>query len=695
MPAIYSLFGRHRRFASRRLTYLIFCLGLFTFAFFVLSPSPAPISIGPTGVTPPEPESKYTVTSIGETIYKNILNPFLQPAHPPPRQKQDTYEGTSWWADWKWLSVPFSSSVTFDEERALLPPLPERPTIYCYYDSTLKKPRAEKDAESDLLRTWRRAWWAHGFRPVILSPSEAIDNPKYNELQRMEVDPDLKIDLMRWFAWESMGAGVLADYVLFPMATSSDDPLLSYLRKGEYPTLTRWKGFDSGLLAGQSTEVNKVLRALLDSSSLTTGKSVVEIVSKEAFDVDKAPRSLAYYTPEILKKDYSKVAVTIASNRAKGLDSLNILVNAHLHTTWQGRFRDGIEVLKPLPDHTTLVVAPALKLAHSLGYCPDSPIPSSCPPNLYRCKTCSAGTTSMKINTPHQYRNTSRIFTLGTVPHPWTVASMDNLRKDIDISWIRRESPRDPWLAALTKELLGSSVSGYVRVVRFKQAVADEYASANALWLTAEGEISSDLDWHFGFTIPHHEEKKVDEKAKGEAAKDEKPKKAKREAPVAAADKKSEDNKKTKEEKETGDDKKKVDDKTKEAKKWEKGKDTEETPAEEVEEQKEKAQVSLTPEEQEAKEKSLFEQAKRVVNLTKLTQETRLRTSMEAWNLADTEAWKFTRAYLARRVMERADWEKEEAKYVGGAGSEKGRSAWSRWRDSEEPAPALAPADGN
>ncbi|KPM39338.1 hypothetical protein AK830_g7250 [Neonectria ditissima] len=700
MPATHSLFGRHRRFASRRLTYLFFVLGLFLFAFFVLSPAPAPVSIGPTGVTPPKPESKYTVTSIGDTLYKSILSPFLQPSHPPPRQKQDTYEGTSWWADWKWLSVPFSSSVTFDEERALLPPLPERPTIYCYYDSSLKKPRAEKDAESDLLRTWRRAWWAHGFRPIILSPSEAIDNPKYNELQRTEVDPDLKVDLMRWFAWESMGAGILADYVLFPMAPS-DDPLLSYLRKGEYPTLTRWKGLDSGLLAGQGTEVNKILRALLDSSSLMTGKSVIEIVFKDAFDIDKTPGSLAYYTPEIIKKDYSQVAEATTSSRAKGLDSLNRLINAHLHTTWQSRFRDGIEVLQPLPDHTTPVVTPALKLAKSLGYCPENPIPSSCPPNIWRCKSCSAGAASMKINTPTEYRNTSRVFTLGTVPHPWTVASMDNLRKDIDVAWIRRESPRDPWLTALTQKLLGPSVSGYVRIVRFKQAVADAYGSANALWLTAEAETPQDLDWNFGFAIPHPEEKKVDEIPKTEAIKAESPKKAKRDASAAAADKKSEkdekpeENKKTEGNKKTEENKKvdgEKDRKTEDGKKGEKVKSTEEMPAKQVEEKKEEAQISLSPEEQTAKEKSLLEQAKRIVNLTKLTRETRLRTSMEAWNLADTEAWKFTRAYLARRILERAEWEKEEAKYAGGVGSEKGRSAWSRWGDTKEHTPA--PAEG-
>ncbi|KAH7134727.1 hypothetical protein B0J13DRAFT_561100 [Dactylonectria estremocensis] len=652
MPATHNILGRPRRFASRRLTYLVFCLGLFAFAFLVLSPLEPVLPPDSTDVTPPKHEPKYTVTDISDTISKSRWNPFRESAHAPPRQKQDTYKGTTWWADWKWLSVPFSSSVTLDEQRVLLPPLRERTPIYCYYDSTLKKTREEKDAESDLLRTWRRAWWAQGFRPVILSSLEAIKNPKYNELQRMDVNPDLKTDMMRWFAWESMGAGLLANYTLFPMAASHDS-VLTYLRQGVYPNLTRWKDLNNGLLTGQQAEVNKVLRALLDSSSLTSAKSVIEIVGKEAFDIDKAPSSLAHYTPEVIRKSYSELAKTFASSKAKGLASLNTLISAHLHMEWQSRFPEGIEVLQPLPDHTMFMVEPALKLANSLGHCPDNPIPSSCPPNFYRCRYCTAGSTSMTIKTPSQYRNTSRAFSLGTVPHPWTVASLDNLQESIDASWIVSNSTRDPWLEALTQEFLGPRVSGNLRVMRFKQAVAGGFASANALWVTAESELPNDLDWHFGFAIPRPEERKTAEESKDgkfeDAATDAALNSAKRFVLDARDGYKSD--RVSEEHAKLGD----------------------------------VAPVPLTPEEIQTKEKSLLKQAKRIVNLAKRTRETKLRTSLEAWNLADTEAWKFTRAYLARRLMERAEWEKEEAKYGGGAGSEKGRSAWNRWRDSIEP----------
>ena len=54
---------------------------------------------------------------------------------------------------------------------------------------------------------------------------------------------------------------------------------------------------------------------------------------------------------------------------------------------------------------------------------------------------------------------------------------------------------------------------------------------------------------------------------------------------------------------------------------------------------------------------------------------TALRDAIEAWNLADTEAWRFARAYLARQSVERKKWEAEERGYAGGMGAEKKSAA--------------------
>ncbi|KAF4975452.1 hypothetical protein FZEAL_7749 [Fusarium zealandicum] len=684
--AVNPLYGRTRRFASRRLIYLVLAIILFAYSTITIF-SPIPIAISP--LTSPderiekdEPiKPKSPVANLRESLSKGMsgLNPFRGPSHPPAMRAEDSYHGTSWFADWKWLSVPFSSSLTLDDDRALLPPLRQRPFIYCYYDATLRNSREEKDAESKLLLTWRRAWWARGFRPTIIGASEAMNNPIYPELQRLDIKPALKDDLMRWLAWEAMGTGVLADCALFPMA-QSEDPLLTFLRRGEYPAMTRWKGFDSALIVGPKDEVSRVIRKMMDSPDAKTFRSVID-GTWDSFKMDKTPDSVAYYSLEMIyslkmiKSKYSEVHDNIVNSRAKGIESLNRLVNAHLHIAWQSSFPDGIEVIQPLPEHTTDMVAPALKLANSLASCPNNPIPSSCPPGSSGCKQCAAGTEALEVGSPEGYQNSSRIYSIGTVPHPWTLATVSNLRENINVTWIRKESPRDPWLETVTKDILGEKVSSNLRIMRFKQAVADEHAPAHALWLTAEAGNPQDLDWHFGFRIPEgkgegeydHKDNKLGDEKRAEVLKEE-------EGPE-----KSEPQPQS-----TGETAEEI---PKEAKQQLPPPPSSHPSPEEASDDnfgKVEKEVELTPREKLAKERDLLDRAKRVVALTKPTTDTRLRASLEAWNLADTEAWKFARAFLARQSMERAAWEKQEARYSGGAGSEKGRSAWSRWKDSKE-----------
>ena len=55
------------------------------------------------------------------------------------------------------------------------------------------------------------------------------------------------------------------------------------------------------------------------------------------------------------------------------------------------------------------------------------------------------------------------------------------------------------------------------------------------------------------------------------------------------------------------------------------------------------------------------------------------REMVEAWNLADTEAWRFVRAFMARERVERTKWEEEERAF---AGAEEGRGkGWGNWFD--------------
>ena len=633
MPKQYVVCGRPvPRLGTRHISLILVSLALFAiFSLIFTLPSavPANPSLQAAG-------HKFSMPSSFKSPWMSRFNPFKQPWHAPPRQKNDT-DGDSWWyADWKWLSMPFSSSVTLDENRSLLPVLQERTPIYCYYDNTVSKDRAIKDADSDLLLTWRRAWWAQGFKPIILSPAEAMNNPMYEELQKLDdMTPSLKADLMPWLAWENMGGGLLAHRLLFPMGPHHDS-LLTYLRRGEFPKLTRWKDLDDGLFVGPKSDVTAAIQLAMTSSNLKEANDILAATKPDKkkddpFTVDDAPQSLAYYSQRQIQAHYGKVAEAIRESRVLGLKSLTQLITSHLHTTWQNVFSDGIAVIQPLPEHTAHLIKPAQELASQLAHCSESPMPNSCPPNLPRCTPCD-DTKPLKITTPSHYANTTTLYTLGTVPHPYTTSTLTSLRPHLDIAWIRRESPRDAWITNLTATLFTAAVSSTPRILRFKEAVASDTASSSSLWLPAEHATTTaipgaanedDLNWHFGFALP------------SKATYPDDP-------------------------------------------------NTPNTPN------------TNTNKEQEEQQQTLFTRAQSIVLNTKpstkgglpapTSQDLALRDAVEAWNLADTEAWRFCRAYLARQTVERRTWYEAEAKYAGGIGTDKKAArgkGWDRWLDRE------------
>jgi hypothetical protein len=616
MPVQRSIFGRPVPATSpRRTAILLGAIAIFaviTLVFTLPNSIPSGPSLG-----------KFTDHRISIPKFKNlpspsILNPFRQAAHPPPVQKNSTSGEASWYSNWNWLS-PFSSSVTLDENRSLLPPFANRPLIFTYYDHTIAKEQDLKDAQNAILVTWRRAWWAQGFKPIILSPAEAMNNPLYAELQLRDLEAPLKTELSKWLAWENMGTGMLCHYLTLPMA-AYEDPLLAYLRRGDFPKLTRFDNLGSGLFAGSKSDVTAAVKQALENKDLKSAKDFISAVTPETFQIDPKHDDVAYYNDRTVTDKYPKIAESIVGNGAQGLHTLNQLMVSHLHITWQNIFDRGIAVIKPTPKHMSYVVDPAYKLAQFLAQCPESPMPSSCPPNKPKCKPCVAST-PLKISTPPAYRNTSGLYTIGTVLHPYTYALLSSFKDDIDVPWIRRESERDQWLFTLTKELLGTGVSGAPRVIKFKEAVASQFGTAHSLWLTAETDVPQDLDWYFGFPIPRN-------------ATDN----GRSETPVPGPERRPKPEH-----------------------------DFKDGP--------------VPTEEELLKEETLLNKA-RIFGEKRTSQEDKIKGAIEAWNLADTEAWRFARAFLARKRVERLKWEEEEKKYAGGAGAERGRNeGWGRWFD--------------
>lgn len=580
------------------------------------SPNSSPDAIGGAAKFVPRPKLP---------TWSNIYSPLRPSAHKPPERKNSSSGESAWFSDWKWLN-PFSSSITLDENRSVLPPLRNRVPIYTYYDANNRNVRYERDADAKLLLAWRRAWYAQGFRPVILGRGEAMNNQVYEAVQKVNMSPELQADLFRWLAWGNMGSGLLADWRCFPMARY-DDGLLSYLRRGAIPThITRFERLDSCLFAGEEGKINDAIKDALKNVN-EKSKSMLDVVSADFFKVESNPSALAYYSPAAVSTHYPALAEKAASEPAAVRTALVELINSHLHQTFQNVFPAGIAVLRPFPEYTAALVEPSLLLAKALVQCSNTPLPSSCPPNRPRCHPCGSGK-KMHITQPSIYRNTSQLFTIGTLPHPYTLISLQQGSDDVTTRYIRRETARDPWLTKVTEELVRPEFGGSSRAVVFKDTVAGDAAIGSSLWMTVESlsanpgdtlpsTLLDEFEWQFGFKVPRDgpgvTKKEIDTKSKPPAS----------------------------------------------------------TPIKEGVE----------------KEYDLIAKARDVLK-SKESSRIGVKDVAEAWNLADTEVWRFVRAYRfvlhplvktvlqglllivgtmvrARSVVERKKWEEEEKNFVG------------------------------
>lgn len=567
-------------------------------------------------------------------------NPFAPSAHKPPIQANSSSGESSWFSDWKWRN-PFSSTITLDENRAVLPPLKPRVDVYTFYDSSSKKSEEVKKAEHELLLIWRRAWWAKGFKPVVLGRAEAMNNPLYQQMQRLQLEPALEVEMARWLAWGNMGTGVLANWLTVPMC-QYEDPLLGMLRRGEFPHVTRFEGLDTGLFAGEKASINSVIKDALNvlekayspdpnpdnkkKPKKPESSSMIDLVKSDAFAVDPKSDSIAFYTKTAIKEKYKIIDEALDSSNPKskgeahGLKLLGELINAHLHQTWQNTFTNGISIVRPQPKHMTHLLSPAVELAVNLTQCPvNNPQPATCPPNKPRCKQCISST-PLRIEYSPSFRNDTALFTLGVVPHPYTFASLVYQQEALDARFIRREiKNRDEWVMGVTIAPGLSNAGGGSRVVRFKDIVASEWGAHHTLWLTAERESHDDLDWIFGFALPRE---LLD---RGEST-----------TPVPGPERRPSP-----------------------------PKDENEPDVKDL-----------------FREKELLQKARDVVK-SKVRQVQSVKAMTEAWSLADTEAWRFARAYSARRRVERRKWEEEE-RGLGAPGAESkgnGGAQWMRWWD--------------
>lgn len=542
---------------------------------------------------------------------------FRPTAHQPPVQPNSTSGDTKWYSDWKWHN-PFSFSITQDETRSVLPPLRTRTPIYAFYDGDADKDEATRSAEAKLLLIWRRAWWAQGFKPVVLGRAEALNNPLYEIMQTKPMEKSLEMEFFRWLAWGDMGTGILANWLVLPMG-AYDDPLLSYFRRGEYPKLTRYEGLGAGLFSGDKASINAALRETLKSRKLNTFKNIIEAIDTNTFTVEAKPDAIAFYESSSMAEIYKPLVATLADDKTAGLLALAQLITSHLHLTFLNLFSSGIAVLTPYESTSSFLTVPATKIAYALTTCPVSSIPSSCPPNHPKCTPCSP----ISIDTPESHSNSSSLFTIGIIPHPYTLTSLLARTEEITVRHVRRDTDRDPWLYAVTQKTLGKKIGGPSRIVTFKETVASEWGVARGLWMTEDASPNRrDLEWRFGFSFGDHNSSSSSSTFLTDPLL----------SPKSS------------------------------------------TPPSTPDEKATALQKSLVASALEVVQQQQQQQRGGKARLAK----TRVRDAVEAWNMADTEAWRFVRAFAARDVVERKKWEAQERRYAGGG--EEGRGTrWARW----------------
>ena len=422
---------------------------------------------------------------------------------------------------------------------------------------------------------------------MILGRGEAMNNKLHEQVQKLKIDPELEADLSSWLAWGSMGTGLLADWRCFPMARY-DDEVLSFLRKGDFADrIIRIDRMSNGLFAGAKDKINEaILRVISQASAESKAKSIIDAVPSEFFET-RSPGAFALYSSNAITSMYSAVGEKIVSEPALGRTALAQLINSHLHQTFQDSFPEGVVVLRPFPRHTTALVEPNLFLAKKLVQCADSPLPPTCPPNRPECEPCGAGR-KMPITQPPFYRNGSQFFTIGTVPHPYTLVSLLRGSDNVTASYVRRETDRDPWLTEVTKDLLEPQWGGPSRAVVLKDIVAGDTGIGSSLWMTVESLLAEpgvglpstmldELEWQVGFMIPRDS------------------------AEATGVEKKKKSNDKNNNE---------------------------------AEQRKDSVQG----------EYDLIKKAREILK-SDLPDDMSIKNVTEAWNLADTETWRFVRAY--------------------------------------------------
>jgi len=116
-------------------------------------------------------------------------------------------DGTGGWLT-RWF-VPTTSRSRFLGSNRRQPQSMLRCPVYTYIDTSVHR---RGSAEFDILQTWRRSFWALGFRPVVLTDKDAKRHSRFNFLRSQGLlAGSHSHSVGKWLAMAQHG-GLFVDY---------------------------------------------------------------------------------------------------------------------------------------------------------------------------------------------------------------------------------------------------------------------------------------------------------------------------------------------------------------------------------------------------------------------------------------------------------------------------------------------------
>ncbi len=366
-----------------------------------------------------------------------------------------------------------------------MPSLIPRCPIYTFHDTDT----TSSTDELEVIAVWRKAFWAAGFRPIVLSTQDSQKHPKYANVLEKVKDEKPPTLLLKWLAWSVVGGGILTDWTVIPFMYEMKNPSLYLLQSCTFDALAiqRYENFGESILMGANGPVANFLERLLaveDFNSLD-----LLTFGGDDFQVLATPSDLAYYSPDIIVSRYENME----------LRQLAVLINAHLHQAMLLAFPEKILVVNPFFEISKILVFPALRIARQLARCPSSPLKSSQSPLHQYDTPCEVR--KHPVAYAQGITNSTKSIQLLTVAHPLTYLWLKQKRAKVQPSFVRRHTDRDSWMVATTRDISPAGVGAEKRLTILKRAlISQSVAILAATW--EESWDENDVSGVLGFSLP-------------------------------------------------------------------------------------------------------------------------------------------------------------------------------------------------